>query len=77
MEQQLSNDDVPVTLNIPPRTIGWGVIPLLAFAGMVSSVETEISINASELNGGGGSTTTLLLGGLCLRTHYSHGPLAL
>lgn len=66
MEQQLSGRDVPGTLKIRARRIGWGVIPLLTFAGLVSSLETGLSVVRSELNGGGGPTSTVLLGGLCL-----------
>lgn len=66
MEQQLSSDDVGGGLKIQTRRIGWSVIPLLTVAGLVSSLETEISILRSQYNGGGNSTSTVLLGGLCM-----------
>lgn len=48
------------------RRIGWSVVPLLTFAGLVSSIYTQFSIITSEANGGGGLTSTVLLGGLHL-----------
>ena len=66
MEQQLSSDDAGGGLKIQTRRIGWSVIPLLMVAGLVSSLETEISILRSQYNGGGNSTSTVLLGGLCM-----------
>jgi hypothetical protein len=66
MVQQLSSEDAGGGLKVQPRRIGWGILPLLTVAGLVSSLETEISILRSQHNGGGNSTSTVLLGGLCL-----------
>jgi|ERR1044071_1295387 hypothetical protein len=65
MEQQLSSD-TPTRLNSQPGRINWGVMPLLMVAGLVSALETEMSILRSEYNGGGNLTSTVLLSGLCL-----------
>jgi hypothetical protein len=55
-----------IDLNRRRRTIDWSVVPLLTFAGLVSSIYTQFSIMTSEANGGGGPTSTLLLDGLYL-----------
>lgn len=66
MERQLSGYDVPGGLKVQARRIGWGVIPLLTVAGLVSALETELSILRSQYNGGGNLTSTVLLGGVCM-----------
>lgn len=65
MEQQ--HKDVSAPINGQPRRIGWAVVPLLLFAGLLSTVAAFRTIVMADLNTGSENLfRTELLGGLSM-----------